>query len=314
MVLGETYVSYSFVTTSTPAYYGLLSISGSQATVVYSYVDSLGANTFNVSQPYTWPFDQLAGESFDLVVTTGQGTVTVTFNDRRGVDNPFDGTWVGLNLGCYHTLQFNRGVYSVYVSGCGNSNQAILGTYDYNSTHVITRLAYTPQQPGLKDLELTQAYTVAADGLSMSVVTVGNTVITYYKADVPPSARRVTIHLDADFDTWDQAKQDAYVAALAAAIGVEIGNIEVVGFSKGSVILDAITIDDQVSGTSAHDIFTSMQAISGTSIGGYTSTVSDPDAGSSSGGGGSGGAHAAPSLLAMAFLAVAAALAHLFSA
>jgi len=132
----------------------------------------------------------------------------------------------------------------------------------------------------------------------MTIVTIGPT-ITLYKADLPPSARRVTIKLATDFSAWTQAKQDAFVAALASAINIPIANIVIIQATAGSVILDSILIDNQVNHQSSVAMFQELQQVSGTTIGGYSTAVSDPTPTGS-------GLRTAPSLLVAALILVVA--------
>jgi hypothetical protein len=263
-VLAGTYLNYNIAGSTTANVFGLISVTGAVADVRFVNVDATIGLPINTAIQFDYA---AVGNGFSL---TRLGTTT-TLSTRRAA-GPIDGTWVGLNNGAYETIEMNKGLYRVYGMGVAGGNTALMGTIDHpNATHLIVRFGYQSNKPDLKNQIFTFPYTLSGDGLMLTVYNSPSSSVVYRKAAAPPSAARIVIKLDATFDQWSQAKQDAYVAALASALGVSVTQIEVQSAKAGSVILDVVIVDDQQNGKTAAAAYTQLK--SSGPIGGYTATV-----------------------------------------
>jgi hypothetical protein len=238
--------------------------------MTYVSVDAAGTAGLAVNTQYDY-----------AVATTATGLnltfngITAMFTDKRPASNPaLDGTWVGLNQGYYETIEFNQGLYRIYRLAGPQGAQALMGVFNFlNATHIQIRYGFTPQIPDIKNAVFDIPFTLSGDGLTLTLVIQGVLTINYNKAVAPPAFRRIIVRLDASFDSWNANKTAKYIRDMANFLQVSVCQIEVQSVSAGSVVLDAVLIDDQQNGKTAAMQFAALQ--SANSIGGFGVTVTD---------------------------------------
>jgi len=191
-------------------------------------------------------------------VTTLQGQQGFCFTTGEFASNLFRGYQYQCSGASLNSVT-QLGIWQDIGSGANEVMNFTYGFVDFHAPHP------PPLQGVTLGLHLTRNY--GGDPNSIRLQDGSGTTVQLTKVSVPPTVQIVEIHLTGVLADFTMAQQDAFRAALATALGIDVANIAILSLAEGSIIAFTSIQDDIQTKVTATQAVSTLSSL--TSIGGY---------------------------------------------